>query len=268
MVMMNIDDETYILNDNERLDELGIDNLKVIQNTKYFCFGIDSVLLANFVKSDSSKNVILDLCSGTGVIPILLSSKVKYSNIHALELQDEMYDLLKRNISMNKLEDSIKYFKEDVKNIKGIRKHLLDTSHTDTADVITVNPPYKKQGSGIENENTVKNIARNEILCNLEDIFLTASSLLNDGGKLYLVHKPDRLADLIVFARKYKLEAKQIRFVHPKVNSKPCIVLIQYIKCAKSELNILEPLYEFDENGNYTEEIYRLYGWKGNNTNE
>lgn len=235
---------------NERIDDLNLNGKKIIQNTDYFCFGIDSVLLANFVSSNSSKNVVVDLCSGTGVISVILTQKKKLHKIYAVELQDEMYNLLKRNIKLNNLEDCIYPFKANIKD------YYLDKK----VDIVVCNPPYKEIGTGVQNENNVKYIARHEKECTLEDVFICASRLLKQKGKLYLVHKPQRLADLIVFARKYKLEAKTLRFVYPTIDSKPSIVLIEYVYCGGNEINVLPPLIEYDENGNYTKEILDIYG--------
>lgn len=245
---------------NERIDDLGINDLKIIQNKEYFCFGTDSVLLANFVKSENSNNVILDLCSGSGVIPIILSAKKKYKKIFGVELQSEMYDLFDRNIKINNLEDSIISIKENVKNIKDIRKKITSIMGKDKIDIITCNPPYKEMGTGLTTNHDVKTIAKCEVMCKLEDIFITSSKLLGKGGKLYLVHKPERLSDLICFGRKYNLEAKEIRFVYPKINKKPSIVLISYRKDGGNETKVLEPLIEYNEDMSYTDEIYNIYG--------
>lgn len=248
---------------NERIDDLGINDLKIIQNKEYFCFGTDSVLLANFVKSGNSNNVILDLCSGSGVIPIILSAKKKYKKIFGVELQSEMYDLFDRNIKINNLEDSIISINENIKNIKDIRKKIISIMEKDKIDIITCNPPYKEIGTGLTTNHDVKTIAKCEVMCNLEDIFITSSKLLGKGGKLYLVHKPERLSDLIYFGRKYNLEAKEIRFVYPKINKKPSIVLISYRKDGGNETKVLEPLIEYNDDMSYTDEIYRIYGING-----
>lgn len=248
---------------NERIDDLGINDLKIIQNKEYFCFGTDSVLLANFVKSENSNNVILDLCSGSGVIPIILSAKKKYKKIFGVELQSEMYDLFDRNIKINNLEDSIISINENVKDIKDIRKKITSIMEKDKIDIITCNPPYKEIGTGLTTNHDVKTIAKCEVMCNLEDIFITSSKLLGKGGKLYLVHKPERLSDLIYFGRKYNLEAKEIRFVYPKIDKKPSIVLISYRKDGGNETKVLEPLIEYNDDMSYTDEIYRIYGING-----
>ncbi|MBQ8379410.1 MAG: tRNA1(Val) (adenine(37)-N6)-methyltransferase [Clostridia bacterium] len=236
--------------DKERIDDLGINGKKIIQNTDYFCFGIDSVLLANFVESNSSKNNIVDLCSGSGVISVIVSQKKKCNKIYALELQNEMYDLLDRNVKINSLEEKIIPLKGDVKSF----------SMKEKVDIVVSNPPYKEVGTGVENTNTVKYIARHEKECTLEDIFKCSSKLLKQKGKLYLVHKPQRIPDLISEARKYKLEPKKMRLVYPTINSKPSIVLMEYVYFGGNELEVLSPLIEYNENGEYTKEIFEIYG--------
>ncbi len=249
-----------MLNAYERIDDLGINDLKLIQNKNFFCFGTDSVLLANFVSSNNKKNVIMDLCSGSGVIPIILSAKKEYSKIFGVELQDEMFDLLNRNIELNDLKEKIIPIQSDIKDVKYIREKIEDNVKRNSVDIIVCNPPYKTTGTGVLSDGKVKYIARHEVMCNLEDVFITSSKLLNSKGKLYLVHKPDRLSDLISIARKYRLEPKQIRFVYPKIESKPSIVLIEYVRNGGNEVKILEPLIEYDSDGNYTDEIYKIYG--------
>ena len=234
----------------ERIDDLGINDKKIIQNTDYFCFGIDSVLLANFLESNNNKNNIVELCAGGGVISVIVSQKKKCNKIYAVEIQNEMYDLLERNIKLNNLEDKIIPVNGNIKEFRVDNK----------VDIVVSNPPYKKVGTGTENPNDVKYIARHEIVCTLDDVFECASKLLKQKGKLYLVHKPQRLVDLLANARKYNLEAKKIRFVYPTKNSNPSIVLVEYVYFGGNELSILPPLYEYDENGNYSDEIHKIYG--------
>lgn len=248
------------LNKNERLDELGINNLKIIQNKEYFCFGTDSVLLANFVKSENSNNIILDLCSGSGVIPIIMSAKKKYKKIFGVELQKEMYELFEKNITLNNLNEKIISLNSDIKDIKNIKEIILKNTSSEKIDIIVCNPPYKTLGTGFETKHDVKTIAKCEVMCNLEDIMNTSSKLLGKKGRLYLVHKPERLSDLIVLGRKYNLEAKEIRFVYPKVNKKPSIVLISYVKDGGNETKVLEPLIEYNDDMSYTKEFYDIYG--------
>lgn len=248
------------MKENERIDSLGIGELKIIQNKEYFCFGIDSVLLANFVTSQRSRNVIVELCAGSGVISVIISAKKKYQKILSVELQKEMYELLERNISYNQLAEHIIPILGDIKEISTIRKALIEQTGNGVADIIVCNPPYKTKGTGCINPNDVKYIARHEVLCDLEDVFQTASSLLNHKGKLYLVHKPERLVDLLAIARKYHLEAKTLRMIQPTVHLKPSIVLVEYVKNGGNELVIEKPIIEYDEEGNYTEELKEIYG--------
>ncbi len=238
----------------ERVDDLNLNGKKIIQNPEYFCFGIDSVLLANFVESNSSKNTIVDLCSGSGVISVIISQKKKYKNIYAVELQKEMYNLLLRNININSLEDKI----------IPINSNIKEFATNEKVDVVVCNPPYKKQGTGVVNDNDIKYIARHEVECTLEDVFSCSAKILKQKGKLYLVHKPERLTDLIAVARKYNLEAKRIRFVHPKVDSPASIVLVEYVYFGGNEINVLPPLIEYKDNGEYTDEIYDIYGRENN----
>lgn len=247
------------LNRNERMDDLGIQNLKIIQNKQYFCFGTDSVLLANFVNSNNSKNNIIDFCSGSGVISVLISAKKKCDKVVAVELQKEMYDLLKRNVQCNNLDEKIIALNTSIQNVEIIRKKMIEKTGEGTADIIVCNPPYKKIGEGIKNPKDVKYIARHEVCCKLEDIFDSASKLLNTKGKLYIVHKPERLTDLICIARKYRLEAKKIKLVQPNLNLKPSIVLVEYVKDGNSEVIVEKPLIEYDENGNFTNEFLKIY---------
>lgn len=233
-----------------RIDDLELNGKKIIQNPDYFCFGIDSVLLANFVESNSIKNTIVDLCSGSGVIPVIISQKKKCSKIYAVELQNEMYELLDKNIKYNNLEEKI----------FGIKANIKEFTLNEKVDVVVSNPPYKKIGTGTVNENQVKYIARHEAECTLEDIFNTASKLLKQKGKLYLVHKPQRLTDLIAIARKYKLEPKRIQFVYPNTHSEPSIVLVEYIYFGGNEVRVLPPIIEYNEKGEYSKQILEIYG--------
>ena len=228
------------LKESEKCVDLGISNLRLIQNTDYFCFGTDSVMLANFMESNSSKNIILDLCSGSGVIPFIIYGKKKYKKIYGVELQQEMYDLFIRNIALNKTDEKIKALNCNIKDFKYIKEYILE----ERVDIITCNPPYKKNGTGILSEGRVKYVAKHEIECTLEDIFVTSSKLLNNKGKLYLVHKPERVADLICLARKYNFEPKKLQFVFPRIDLKPSIVLIEYVRNGGNELKILEPIIE------------------------
>jgi len=246
-----------ILNKDERIDDLLVDNLKLIQNKNYFLFGMDSVLLSSIVKSKSS-NTIIDLCTGSAVIPILLTSRIKYSKIIGIELQEEMHNLAKRNVKLNNLEKGIEIIKEDIRNYTKII-NILKQQDVNKVDIVVCNPPYKQVGTGTINDKTVKYIARHEEYCTLDDVFKTSSKLLKEKGKLYLVHKPERIADLITKARKYKLEVKEITIMQPKINKKASLVLLEYSLGGGNEAAINPIIIEYDDSGEYTSQIKKIY---------
>lgn len=241
----------------ERIDDLNLNGKKIIQDTDSFLFGMDSVLLANMVKANDK--IILDLGTGSAVIPVIISQKTQKNKIIGIEVQDKMYKLAKRNVLYNNLQDDIFIFKENIKNVNKIKENILKLTNKDKVDIIVTNPPYKKIGTGTTNDVDEKYIARHEVLCTLEDIFKASSKLLKYKGKMYIVHKPERLVDLLELARKYNLEAKKIRFMQPKKNMKPSIVLIEYVLGGGKECIVDSVLIEYEDDGNYTEEILNIY---------
>lgn len=245
----------------ERIDELNIKGAKIIQNTDYFLFGMDSVLLANMVEGKKT-DILVDLGTGSAVMPIIIALKKKIKNIVGVELQAPMKDLASRNIVLNNLENAISAYNLDLRDYKKIKEIILDKFKKDSVDIVISNPPYKKRGTGVLNEGDVKYIARHEEMCNLEDIFKTSSKILRSKGKLYLVHKPDRLPDAICLGRKYNLELKTLRLVQPTVSHKPSIALMMFVKDGGVELNIEPCLIQKDENGNTTQEVWDIYGNK------
>lgn len=242
----------------ERIDDLNIKGRKIIQNTDYFLFGIDSVILANNVKC-KSEDIVMDFCTGTAVIPVIIDAKQKCKKFIGIELQEEMYNLAKRNVELNNLCDRIDILNLDIADVKSIRKYLLNTYNRESVSVITCNPPYKEVGTGLKINCNVKDIAKNEIKCNLNMVFRSAASLLKSRGKLYMVHKPERLADLISIARKYNLELKSMRLMQPDITKRASIVLLEYVKDGGNECKIEPTLMEFDENLNYTKDILSMY---------
>lgn len=236
---------------NERIDDLQLKGLKIIQKEDGFCFGIDAVLLANFAKV-KDKDKVLDLGTGTGIIPILIAGHTNSNDITAVEIQEEIADMAKRSVCLNKLEDRINIINDDLKNID---KYLNHNSY----DVIVTNPPYIKNKGGLINETDTKAISRHEIKCTLEDVVRISAKLLKHNGKFCMVNRPDRLVDIITLMRKYKIEPKVLRFVHSKEGKDAKLILIQGLKGAKAELKVLDPLYVYDENGNYTKEIDDIY---------
>lgn len=240
------------LRENERVDDLQLKGLKIIQNTEGFCFGIDAVLIANFCDIKSNSKVV-DLGTGTGIIPLIIWGKNNTEKIYGIEIQKEVSDMAKRSIKLNKLENNIEILNIDLKNIE-------EYLEVNSIDVVVTNPPYMNSGSGIINPDEKKAISRHEIKCNLEDIIEKAKRLLKHNGRFYMVHRPNRLADIMYYLRKHKLEPKNLRFVHPKQSKGPNLVLIRAVKAAKPELKIEDPLYVYKDNGDYTEEIYEIYG--------
>jgi len=241
-----------ILKEKERIDDLQYKGLKIIQKEDEFCFGIDSVLLSDFAKDIKSNSDIIDLGTGTGIISILLSGKIEVNSICGIEIQKQVADMANRSVKLNNLEDKIKIINKDLKNLPTIFKN-------NSYDAIVTNPPYKKNNTGLKNENEAKLISRHEIKCTIEDIANVSSKLLKNNGALYIVHRPDRLIDIIGSLTKYKLEPKKIKFVYPKKDREPNLVLIKAIKNAKPFLKVEKPLFVYDENNNYTNDILEIY---------
>lgn len=242
----------------ERIDDLNIKGRKVIQNTDYFLFGMDTVLLANTAKC-KAQDIVMDFCTGSAVIPILLDAKCKCKKIIGVELQPEMYDLAKRNVELNNVQDKIDILNMDIAKVKEIRKYLLENYNTESVSVITCNPPYKEVGTGLGVLGSVKEIAKNEVKCNLDMVFKSAASLLKSHGKLYMVHKPERIVDLICVARKYNMELKTMRLMQPSVNKRASLVLLEYVKDGGNECKIEPTIIEYGEDGKYTKDILEMY---------
>jgi len=240
------------LKDNERIEDLQCKGLKIIQNKKWFCFGMDAVLLTNYCDIRNNSKIV-DLGTGTGIIPILLSGKRNYSKAYGIEIQPEVAEMAERRVKLNSLQEKIEILNIDLKD-------TLKYLDAGSFDAVISNPPYKLNNSGIINPEDKKAISRHEIKCTLEDVISTASHLLKQYGRFYMVHRPDRLADIICLLRKYRLEPKQIRFVHPKVKAKPNMVLIRASKNGNPELKFDPPLYIYDDEGNYTEDVHEIYG--------
>ncbi|KAB2328864.1 tRNA1(Val) (adenine(37)-N6)-methyltransferase [Cytobacillus depressus] len=242
------------LKGDERLDYLLAENLRIIQSPSVFSFSLDAVLLARFVHVPIQKGSLIDLCSGNGVIPLFLSLRTKGSII-GVEIQERLYDMAKRSIEYNQLENRIQMIHGDIKEIPkelGFGKF----------DVVTCNPPYFTTPTSEEiNENEHLAIARHEILCTLEDAIKASSQLAKQGGKVAFVHRPGRFLDIMTLMRKYKLEPKKIQFVYPKQGKEANTLLIEAIKNGNPDLKILPPLIVYQDNNEYTSEIKEiLYG--------
>lgn len=236
----------------ERIDDLGIKSLKIIQNKKWFCFGIDSVLLANFAKNIKKDSYVLDLGTGSGIMPTLLCGKTELKKVVGIEIQKDVCDMAKRSIELNKINEKFEIICDSILNLN---KYF----EKQTFDVVITNPPYKKKNTGIINPDEPKMIARHEITANLEDFIRVAKDLLKDKGEFYMVHRPERLVDIFELMRKYKIEPKEIRFIFSNKNEEPKMVMIKGVKNAKSFLKIYPNLYIYEEDGKYTEEIKNIY---------
>ena len=243
------------LKENERIDDLEYKGIKIIQNTEGFCFGIDAVLLSDFAKEIKNNSKVLDLGTGTGILSILLSGKTNLNKIYGIEIQKQVAEMAQRSVKLNNLEDKIEIINENIKNLANIFEK-------NSFDAIVTNPPYKKLNTGEKNEKENKLISRHEITASLEDFIKISFDLLKDKGALYMVHRPERLAEIIYKLKQNKLEPKVIKLVHSNINSEPKLILIKAVKNAKEFLKIEKPLFIYDEDGNYTEEILKIYNKK------
>ena len=240
------------LKENERIDDLEYKNLKIIQNEKGFCFGIDSILLSDFAKNIKNNSTVIDLGTGTGIIATLLCVKTKLKEIIGVEIQEEVYDMAKRSIKINNLESKFKIINENILNLENIYK-------TNSFDAVVTNPPYKVMNTGILNEDDKKILSRHEVTATLEDFIRISKNLLKDKGEFYMVHRPERLVDILSIMRRYKIEPKILRLVFSKKDKEPKLVLIKGIKNAKPFLKIEKNLYIYNENGEYSLEIKKIY---------
>lgn len=241
-----------LIREDETLDDLQLKGIHLIQKKDAFRFGVDAVLLANFSKVKRGMRVI-DLCTGTGIVPFILAGKTEAASIVGVEIQEEMVEMAERSVSYNALEGRVSFIHGDLKD-----QDLLKAM--EKADVVTVNPPYKLKDSGILNMQDKNAIARHEILATLEDVIIAARKLLKDNGRLFMVHRPERLADILCTMRKHKIEPKKIRMVHPNTKKAPNIVLVEGQRDGGAFLKWEPPLYVYDDNGGYSEEINRIYG--------
>lgn len=231
---------------------LGYSNLKIYQDTDMFNFSLDSVLLPNFVTIRKGCKSILDIGTGNAVIPIILSTKTQ-AHIDGVELQEEVYNLGVKSVSYNHLEHQISLFNENIKQYK-------DRIESDSYDIITCNPPFfKVHDLSKLNESPYKVLARHEVTLNLDDIFSISKKLLKNNGVIALVHRPERVLDILESMRKYNIEPKRIQFVYPKMDENANIVLIEGSKNGKPGLKVLPPLYTHMENGDYTPQIEKYF---------
>ena len=241
------------LMENERLDDLQRNGLKIIQKTDGFCFGMDAVLLSGFASVKPGERA-LDLGTGTGIIPLLLSAKTKGDHFTGLESQTELMKMAQRSVALNGLEKKIDIIQGDIKEASRIFGAA-------SFDVVTSNPPYMNDAHGLKNPGDVKAISRHEVLCTLEDVVREGTKALKPGGRFYMVHRPHRLAEIITVMRQYKLEPKRMKFVHPFADKDANMVLIEAVRGGGAWLKLEPPVIVYKEPGVYTDEIYEIYGY-------
>lgn len=241
------------LKENERLDELQRNGYRIIQNPEKFCFGMDAVLLSGFARAKSGDKV-LDLGTGTGIIPILMEAKTEASHFTGLEIQEESADMARRSVSLNGLTEKIEIVTGDIKEAGKLFPPA-------SFDVITSNPPYMIGEHGLQNPDAPKAIARHEVLCTLEDVISQTAKLLKPGGHFFLVHRPFRLAEIMTTLSQYRLEPKRMQLVYPFVDKEPNMVLLEAVRGGRPRMTVEKPLIVYKEPGIYMPEIYDIYGY-------
>ena len=232
---------TSELRPGERLDDLQIGGLELIQDPKKFCFGVDAVFLSDFVRVRPGENV-LDLGTGNGIIPVLLSAKTEARHITGLEIQADTAEMARRSVAHNHLEDRIDIVTGDIKEAAELFKPAF-------FDVITTNPPYMLADHGMRNPDDAKAIARHEVLCSLDDILRESMRLMQDKSRFYMIHRPFRLTEIMIKMHQYKIEPKRIRFIHPYIDKEPVMVLVEGVRGAKPRVTVEPPLIIYDRNG-------------------
>ena len=248
-----IENPQRLLKDKERIDDLERNGYGIIQRKDGFCFGMDAVLLSGFVQVKLGEKV-LDLGTGTGIIPILLEAKTAGRHFTGLEIQEEIVDMAKRSVRLNQLDEKICIVQGDIKEAGALFSRA-------SFDVVTSNPPYIQSAGGLKNPGEVKAISRHEILCTLEDVVREAGKLVRPGGRFYLVHRPQRLIEIISVMKRYALEPKRLKFVHPFLNREANMVLIEAVRGGGSMVKVEKPVIVFKEPGVYTDEIRQVYGY-------
>lgn len=237
----------------ERLDDLNRNGYQIIQDKNRFCFGMDAVLLSGFAHVKPGETV-LDLGTGTGIIPILLEAKTKGEHFTGLEIQPDSADMAARSVALNGLSDRINIVTGDIKDASNI-------FGASSFDVITTNPPYMIGQHGLKNPDEAKAIARHEVLCTLEDIMRESARILKPGGHFFMVHRPFRLAEIICMMHDFGIEPKRMQLVYPFVDKEPNMVLLEGCRGGKSRMSVERPLIVYKEPGVYMDEIYDIYGY-------
>lgn len=241
------------LREGERIDELQRNGYRIIQNEKLFCFGMDAVLLSGFAKVKEGERV-LDLGTGTGIIPILLAAKTAGKHFTGLEISGTSVDMARRSVALNGLEERLEIVRGDIKEAGELFAPA-------SFDVVTSNPPYMIGQHGLVNPDVEKAAARHEILCTFEDVVRAAAKLVKSGGRFYLVHRPFRLAEIIRTLSDYHLEPKRMQLVYPYADREPNMVLIEAVRGGKPRMTVEKPLIVYERPGVYCREITELYGY-------
>ena len=245
-----IENENY-LHPGERLDDLQRNGYKIIQNPEKFCFGIDAVLLSHFAEIKKGSHV-LDMGTGTGILPILLSAKTEAGFFEALEIQEESSDMARRSVAYNHLEDRIRITTGNIAEASSIYGYH-------SFDAVVINPPYMNDKHGLKNPEIPKAIARHEVLCTLEDVIRESARVLKPKKSLFMVHRPFRLAEIFKLMMKHRLEPKRMRFVHPYIDKEPNIVLIESVLDGNPMIKIEPPIIVYQSPNKYTEELLDIY---------
>lgn len=244
---------TVELKENERVDDLQRNQYRIIQNKKRFCFGMDAVLLSGFAEARENERV-LDLGTGTGIIPILMEAKTNAKELYGLEIQPEVADMARRSVILNNLTEKVHIVEGDIKEASALFGRA-------SFDVVTSNPPYMEYHGGLKNPDKSKAISRHEVLCSLDDVIREATAVLKPGGRMYMVHRPFRMTDIFETMKRYRLEPKRIKMVHPFIDKEANMVLIEAVRGGKSMVKIEAPIIVYKEQGVYTDEIYDIYGY-------
>ena len=235
---MTNDTGASLVRDGERLDDLQLGGLEIIQDPDKFCFGVDAVFLSDFARVKPGETV-LDMGTGNGIIPILLSAKTQGRKFTGLEIQQDTAEMARRSVLHNHLEDRIEIVIGDIKEAAEIFKPAF-------FDVITINPPYMLADHGLRNPDSARAVARHEVLCSLDDILRESMRLLQDKGRFYMIHRPFRLTEIMIKMNHYKIEPKRIQFIYPHIDREPAMVLIEGVRGAKPRVTVEPPIIIYD----------------------
>ena len=235
---MTSETRASLIKSGERLDDLQLNGLELIQDPNKFCFGVDAVFLSDFVRVKPGETV-LDMGTGNGIIPILLSAKTQGKKFTGLEIQPDTAEMARRSVRLNHLEERIEIVTGDIKEAAEIFKPAF-------FDVITTNPPYMPAEHGLRNPDSARAIARHEVMCSLDDILRESMRLLQDKGRFYMIHHPFRLTEIMIKMNQYKIEPKRIQFIYPYIDKEPAMVLIEGVRGARSRVTVEPPIIIYD----------------------